>query len=620
MAIVTYLTRHRAQEEIRLRASETIRIYAANLASEISKYEAMPRLLARTPLFSQLLDSPENPELLQQVNLELLKTNDLLGTLDVYILNGDGQAIASSNWDQEQSYIGEDLSFRPYFKDAITAGHGRYFALGTLSQKRGYYFSARIPGDEARATTTAGVMVVKADLQQMEAAWATGHELVTVTDGDDVFFISSNPDWLYHSLKPLTETKLAQIERDKRFPGIVPQSLMVENLETIDASSQNEFNVTLAESESGEQQNYLLLSSDVQSEDWTIQLWNDLSGTKSTVARAQTITLLGLIACFLLAALLLSKLQGRQRQRKMAEDSHNRLQSAYGELELRVQQRTEELSLANSLLRTKIVERNQVETDLRQAQDNLVHAGKMAAIGQMATSITHELNQPLGAIRTFADNASTYLQREQIDEADENLRLISRMTERMNDIMRHLKSFSRKTPLTLQAVNLQSVIDETRLILSSQLENIDLTIHFEQDPATLFVYAESVRLQQVLTNLLSNAIDAVETQDYGCISINTSQPTNNGDVLLLSVKDNGPGIPDEIFNDLFEPFHTQKSSGDGLGLGLAISHSIIREFGGELTASNNADGGACFNVSLNQVVANSNTEPTLKKPASAISG
>ena len=250
-------------------------------------------------------------------------------------------------------------------------------------------------------------------------------------------------------------------------------------------------------------------------ENWTIQLWNDLSSIKSSVVRTQTIALLCLIALFLLAALLIAKFQERRRQRRMEQQSHDRLQSAYEELELRVQQRTEELSLSNSQLRTKIIERDRAETELRRAQDNLVHAGKMAAIGQMATSITHELNQPLGAIRAFADNASTYLQRDQVNEADENLQLISRMTERMNDIMRHLKSFSRKTPLALQPVNLQFVIDETRLVLASQLEGTKLEINFEQNPADIFVYAEAVRLQQVLTNLLSNANDALRDHQAG---------------------------------------------------------------------------------------------------------
>lgn len=601
LATVSYLTDYRAKDQIRLRATETITVYAANLASEISRYEAMPVLLARTPLFKQLLNEPENTRLIETVNRELKQANQILGTLDVYIINRTGRVIASSNYDKTHSYINEDLNFRPYFKDAMASGSARYFALGTRSQKRGYYFAATIPEYGGNNETSAGVLVVKADLVQMESAWAAGHELVTVTDSDGVFFISSNPDWLYHSLKPLSDTKLDEIERNRRFPGIVPQPLNVDILKETESANQQEISLTLKPEGISDQRNYMLLSYDFEPEDWTIHIWNDLASIKSAVTRAQTIAILFLLALFLLATLFQNKYKERQRQRLAAQESHDRLQAAYGELEVRVAERTEELSLSNTLLRTRITERDKAEKELRQAQDSLVHAGKMAAIGQMATSITHELNQPLSAIRTFADNASTYLQRDQQNEADNNLQLISRMTERMNDIMRHLKSFSRKTPLTLQAVNLQAVIDETLLILTRQLEGIDLKVDFDQDtPLSTCVNAEGVRLQQVLTNLLSNAIDALKGHDDPCISIRVSQAGEEQAALMVSVKDNGPGIPNEIFKDLFEPFHTLKSSGDGLGLGLAISHSIIREFGGELAAENNHDGGACFHIKLHK--------------------
>jgi len=614
-AVATFLlasaiTKRSTMQDLRIRADATLSTYKTNLENEISRYEGMPRIFARAPMFKTLLRQPDSATLTHRVNKELEKLNTILGTLDVYILDASGQTIAASNWNKATTFIGEELSFRPYFTEAVLSGYGRYFARGTTSGKRGYYVSAVIlDSDNSSATTNIpnssiaspnpdnilGVVVVKVGISLLEAAWSGGDKRVTVTDSDGVFFISSSPDWLYRSITPLTDDKLTNIAKEQRFAEIIPKSLSGETRQpgniTKDAASSGEMLFTLKEDESAPIRNFLVSSSVIASNDWIIQIWSDLSEVDTAVKRTQWTTLLILLALALFAILTVHRIRSRLIQKQMKE-------RAYSELEGRVEQRTYELSLSNDKLQAEIIERKQAEKDLHQAQDNLIHAGKMGVVGQMATSITHELNQPLGAVRTFADTANTFLERKDYKSVAENLGLIARMADRMSDIMRHLKSFSRKTPLSLSRVNVEQVLDETLIMLQPKINDTRINVSFEGEAKHVDVLADFVRLQQVFTNLLVNALDTLRGRDEQIISIIISVSDDPDIRLTIVVNDNGPGIDMDIVDRIFEPFLTTKTADYGMGLGLAISHSIVRDFSGSLSAENIAGGGASFRIDL----------------------
>ena len=600
-------------QDLRVRANNTLSTYKTNLENEISHYEGIPRLFARSPMFQSLLQEPDSAALSHRVNKELEKLNAILGTLDVYILDAFGQTIAASNWNQATTFIGEELSFRPYYTQAMRTGYGRYFARGTTSGKRGYYFATAIMDPDSNslssldmdASATAesainpndilGVIVVKVGVSLLEAAWSGGDERVTVTDNDGVFFISSSPEWLYRSITPLSDDKLTNIAKEQRFAEIIPKSLSGEthrpNDASADAATAGEMLFTLKEDEHTPTRNFLVSSSVLASNNWIIQIWSDLSVVEKQVKRTEWTTILFLLALALLAILTVHWIRSRLTQHEMK-------QRAYDELEERVKQRTNELSLSNQRLQAEIVERKQAETDLHRVQDNLIQAGKMGVVGQMATSITHELTQPLGAVRTFADTANTYLDRKEYDNVGENLNLIARMADRMSDIMRHLKSFSRKTPLSLSPVNIRQVLDETLLILQPKLNETEISVNFEGKAEEVDVIADFVRLQQVLTNLIINALVTLRGRDQQKVSIGVSITENPKTMITIVVSDNGPGIDMEIVDRIFEPFLTTKAAADGMGLGLAISHSIVRDFSGKLSAENIAGGGASFRVDL----------------------
>jgi two-component system C4-dicarboxylate transport sensor histidine kinase DctB len=250
-------------------------------------------------------------------------------------------------------------------------------------------------------------------------------------------------------------------------------------------------------------------------------------------------------------------------------------------------------------LKAEVAERRHAEAELKSTLQELVQAGKMAALGQMATSITHELNQPLAALRTLSDNALVYMQRGESDQAQGNLRVIGELTERMGKITSQLKRFARKSPSYLEPVAVAPAISNALFLLDARIRGGAVRLQREEGAGQVWVIAESNRLEQVLINLLSNALDAMAA----CADpVLTVAVTLEDDAVSIRVRDNGPGLTPQARQHLFEPFFTTKDQGAGLGLGLTISFSIVGEFGGTLSALDVPGGGAEFVIRLKSVV------------------
>ena len=273
------------------------------------------------------------------------------------------------------------------------------------------------------------------------------------------------------------------------------------------------------------------------------------------------------------------------------------------------------LARANIELESQVVRRTQdlVEANqqLREAQEVLVHSAKLAAIGQLAAGITHELNQPLAAIRMLSENACVLIQRSQTEDASENLQTIFDLTSRMNKIIVRLKQFSRKSTSDLEPVAIDDSIDNSRQILASKIRSTSTKIHFQRAGYEMQVLADPVRLEQIFINLISNAIDAVAGAHQPSIEIVAWE---DGNLIFVSVRDNGTGLSKEVIAHLFEPFFTTKEASAGLGLGLAISIGIARELGGTLEASNLDGGGAEFIISLPSLARERKTIEAQKTP------
>nr|WP_319246467.1 ATP-binding protein [uncultured Celeribacter sp.] len=262
-------------------------------------------------------------------------------------------------------------------------------------------------------------------------------------------------------------------------------------------------------------------------------------------------------------------------------------------LEARVAARTEALEIANRDLTHEVHERHEAEARLKRAQADLVQAGKLSALGEMSAGISHELNQPLMAIRSFAENAQAFLDRDAPQKAAENLGRISELARRMGRIIKNLRAFARQEPETITDVELCAVVDAALEMTQAKVSRAGVNVAW-QPPGPVWVRGGEVRLQQVVMNLLSNAVDAMADSDRRRIDIEIVP----GDPTRLSVSDSGPGIaePDKIF----DPFYTTKAVGaaEGMGLGLSISYGLVQSFGGRIRGQNQTGGGAKFVIEL----------------------
>ncbi|MGN5594356.1 sensor histidine kinase [Stutzerimonas nitrititolerans] len=536
---------------------QTLDLYVANLLGILSRYEVLPRILGDLPALRAALHGAEEPAVRDSANRLLKKLHRQTGADVIYLMDLEGTTLASSNWDDPDSFVGRNFAFRPYFRQAMEGQGrlGRFFGLGNTSGKRGYYFGAAVYDDEKAI----GVLVVKVDLDHTETLWGNTPERLLVTDNFGVVILTSQPEWRFRATRGLEEDEREQIRFDQPYTTLNPRHL------TLDIDS------------------WLIQSRELKEIDWTVRILAPVSLVERPV---RTVVAIG--AATLLALLLwLGLLMQRRRHfiERLALDTHARQQ-----LEQRVQERTRDLEALNRRLKVEVLEREQAQQELVRAQDELLQAGKLSALGTMSASISHELNQPLGAIRSYADNAGVLLDQQRNEEARDNLKLISELTARMASIIAHLRAFARRDRHAPERVALQPALDDALALLAKRRQALGVELIRDLPEATLWVQAGETRLRQILSNLLANALDALkERPPERRIWLRAER--NEGGV-LLTLRDNGPGFSTEALQRAREPFFTTKTSTQGLGLGLAICDTLARALDGELTLANHPEGGA----------------------------
>ena len=265
-------------------------------------------------------------------------------------------------------------------------------------------------------------------------------------------------------------------------------------------------------------------------------------------------------------------------------------------LESQVAKRTEALNAVNAQLVNEIDERKLTEQRLRQTQRELVQAGKLAALGQMSAALSHEINQPLTAVKSYAENAATFLDRNRVADAAENVSRISKMVDRMAALSGHLRNFARRPQETVETVDLTEIVNDAVALMDVRLNAADASLTMSGLDTQVWVRGGRLRLQQVIVNLIANALDAMDALSNPKIAIAIERP--DATTVALVVTDIGPGLSDTVLEQIFDPFFTTKGPNHGLGLGLSISFNIVKDFGGHLSAENAEDGGAAFKVSL----------------------
>lgn len=496
----------------------------------------------------------------------------------LYVVGTDGLAVASSNWREPISFVGNDYRFRDYFSGAMQAGTAEYFALGNVSKRPGLYISRRVGDTDAPL----GVVVVKMEFDQLEADWREANRPAYVSDENGVVLITSVPSWRFMTTAPLAAPKQAAIRDSQQFGDAPLVPLPIKHAQALSP----DVSIVHAVTPGGSDAEYLSLSTTVPSTPWRLDYLIPAEAPIAAAVREMRLLALGVVVPLLgLAAYLLWRRQSAQ-MRIAAE------QAARTELERRVVERTEDLSRARDRLQAEITGHRSTEAKLQIVQQDLVQANRLAILGQVAAGIAHEINQPVATIRAYADNARTFLDRKQTGPAEENLGAIAALTERIGSITEELKAFARKGRTAAEPVELRGVIEGAVMLLRSRFAGRLDALVIDLPPPSLKVMGNRVRLEQVLINLFQNALEALDGRDDARVQVSVEE---TADGVTVGVSDNGPGIPPAILKSLFTPFNTSKEK--GLGLGLVISKDIVADYGGRIEVSSD-DSGTRFTIHL----------------------
>ncbi|MDR3409894.1 MAG: ATP-binding protein [Formivibrio sp.] len=587
---VYHLTFENMLGEIKTQAHHRLETYDNSLEREIDKYANFPYVVGLDASLWEYLADTSNARLKLRSNLYLEKLNDRVGSLALFLLDTSGTVVASSNWNKSDSFVGRDLSYRPYYKNVGIDRIERFYGIGTTNNEPGYFLSTAVHiGDQI-----IGTAVVKVSLEQLEKSWSSAESPAILSEGHGVVVLSSVPSWKYAALSPLDEEARRQIIISQQYNGhaLLPFGMTVRrvldessSIVTLPPTGRNGSNLFSTDGL------FLTQTRLMTGTPWHLTVFSDLKNAedqakiRATLAVLITAVLLGLVFIFMLRHVHLREiLQAREA-----------LQRANDELERNVAERTADLSAANAKLQQEVEERSRAEQILREAQDGLVQASKLAVIGQLSAGIAHELNQPLAALSTLSGNAVKFIARGDVETASSNLERIGPLVERMGLMTGQLKSFARKSSGEPRLVVLGKSLDNALFLQEQRLlrGGVGVTIDFPKDDVQ--VWCDPNRLEQVLVNLIGNALDAMEQVNNPRIELSAS--VTDG-VAKLQVRDYGPGLSQETLTHLFEPFFTTKAPGLGLGLGLPISAGIVRDFGGELTAWNAPDGGAVFALTI----------------------
>ncbi|OWJ72215.1 two-component system sensor histidine kinase [Haematobacter massiliensis] len=542
---VVWLTNHlltdRLTDTTRNRAELRLVLYAGNVASELQRNSVVPLLLARDPALIGALQSGDFSVTTQR----LMSFQTEIGSAALTLMDNDGRVVAATNRNQ----LGTNHFDDPAFAEAQKAKETVFTVAETETQGYQFNFSRAVLSD----SRPIGVVSVSVDLSKYERSWGGFSDAVSVIDSEGKIILSTEPRWRGLTMEEALAVRSA--------PSAIQRALQA----TTDWAQ-------------APPDAYLRGEAVMRNETRIpFRGWKLVSYTRYDSVREGVNTILALeIMGF---AILLALIFYMFSRRAWSQSASLKKESA-------------ELRILNARLQREIAEREKVQKDLAVAEQTLAQSSKLAALGEMSAAVSHELNQPLAAMKTYLAGAKLLLQRKRPDEALSSFQRIDDLIERMGAITRQLKSFARKGGEAFEPIDFRSSVSAALAMMEPQLKTraVKITRGLPRQP--VMVMADRIRLEQVIINLLRNALDATKGVSQPQIDILLSA----GETATLTVRDNGHGIED--LDNLFEPFYTTKKPGDGTGLGLAISSGIVTDLGGRLTAHNASGGGAVFEVQI----------------------
>ncbi|WP_232844972.1 sensor histidine kinase [Paracoccus onubensis] len=532
----------RISENTRVRAELRLALYTGNLISELRRTAVVPLLLARDPLLIEALNSNN----FSTTSARLIAAQKEIGGVSIRLLDASGRTVSST----DRFQIGTNYALARHYVDALRSRD----TVFTVSNENaaGYEFTySRAVVAEGK---TLGVIVVGAELTQIERSWAGISDAVAVVDSSGNIILATEPRWRGLTMPEALEVRSA--------PSAIQRAFQVTTDWTTPPADAYLAGNAVMRSEAR-----------IPFRGWKMIGFTTYSSIRERVNAVLALEIMGFAILLAASFYILSRRARMQSVAYMRESA--------------------DLRALNARLTREIAERERVQKELRVAEQTVQQSSKLAALGEMSAGVSHELNQPLAAMKTYLAGARLLLQRARPEEALSSFQRINDLIDRMTAITRQLKSYARKGGEAVEPVDLRAAVSSALSMMEPQLRERPIRVNRNIPREKIMVMADRIRLEQVIINLLRNAMDAVKDRRDGQIDITVETRAH----AYLSVRDNGPGVAD--LEKLFEPFWTTKKPGEGTGLGLAISSTIVADFGGRLTAHNETEGsGAVFQVEL----------------------
>ncbi|MFX1739302.1 ATP-binding protein [Paraburkholderia sp. A1RI_3L] len=566
--------------------SRELPVYVQRLERETDRFDTLLLALSMNRDVAAYLKGDHSRELSDALDRMLRDLNDSTGALQTYLVDTTLHVVASSMPDGPGSFVGRDISYRPYVQRAQPGRVVGYYAVGTTGNMAGYYLATAVNDDAGRRV---GIVATKIGLDRLERDWLHGVERrVVALDENGVIVLSSRADWKDRLTHVITDAERRRFYETQQYNRADLRPLAWGSVTP--PFGERPF---LRAGLPGQERDYLAVTAQLPELSMRLVVLADPSDTQQ-LALAQAGFVAFAVAVVALFAHIVYERRLNTQEQRLAREA---LQAAHERLKARFEHRSAELRIANEDLRKEVAERIESERRLRSYQDELIRTENLAVIGQLSAGLAHEINQPLAAMSTLSENAVRFLQRGDTATAQFNLGRISELVTRMGTLTGRLRSFARRSSGEIVAMPLVPSIENAVALLAHRLEKEHVAVKIDAPPGPLLAFGETVRLEQVLVNLLSNAIEAMEASPVREIVIRAYRTYGDGEHAFIEVLDNGIGLSDAVQARLFEPFFTTKKT-SGLGLGLAISADIATSFGGSLTCENRPQGGALFRLTL----------------------
>ncbi len=541
LAVFYYISAQTFENIEKTQSRSKLALYQSTIENELLRLQHLPSVIASNPLVLEALET----NTFETLNAKLLEISNAARAEAIYLMKPTGLTVAASNYSKPQTFIGQNYGFRSYFKDALKGQNSTFFAIGATTSRPGYFLASPIISQNR----TLGVLALKLDLTALNRILEETNELIFVTNPDDIVVLSSKPSQRYNAITKIPDVRQQEIITERQFGK--------SKIGTIDWILEDQSHVSF------EKDSYFLSQSNILGTKWVLHYL-----VNTSAARQKALGIVAGVAIIMTLSALAFVFWRAQRVRRA--------------LTVSIEDRKR--------LQREIETRRKAEADLRNAQKELKRSSKMAALGQLSASVTHELGQPISAMKNHitAEEITT-------GKLSPVMAHLSGILGRMENITHQLRFFSASGAEASVAVSLNDVIKNAYELVRHDCDRHNVGYKMHKTDQEFTTWGNQTRLEQVLINLTKNSIKAMSDSPIKQLEVSL---THTDDHVMIAVKDTGQGLQGQSLDQIVEPFHTTASSGEGMGLGLAISTSIINEHSGTLDVTEDPNGGTCFTIRL----------------------